>query len=69
MYPPMLEGQVMQKIGEVCINCKKHWEEQHKPVRVLRRAPGTTMNKKMLVPVCDWCDGDLMFEHKQGVEV
>lgn len=46
-----------QKPGDVCENCRVRWEKKQLEPKVLQRASGTTMNKKFLVPLCEYCDG------------
>lgn len=46
----------MQKSGDVCEGCREFWEGRKKEPKVLQ-AIGKTENKKVPVPVCDYCDG------------
>jgi hypothetical protein len=47
----------MQKIGDVCENCRERWEAKGKEPKVLQEAAHTTLKKKFKVPLCDYCDG------------
>lgn len=47
----------MQKIGDVCENCKAKWERKQLEPRVLQKASGVTINHKLQVPLCSHCDG------------
>jgi hypothetical protein len=48
----------MQKIGDVCENCRQRWEKKGKEPKVLQAAGGTSLTQKMKVPLCPFCDGD-----------
>lgn len=47
----------MQKVGDVCENCREKWERKKMEPKVLQRATGLTINHKLQVPLCDHCDG------------
>lgn len=51
----------MIKPGDVCPGCAEYWKAQHKAQHHLARLPGTTMNKKLIVLACDYCDGEPIF--------
>lgn len=53
----------MQVPGDICKGCKDHWESKGKSPRTLRIL-GSTINKKIVVPGCDYCDGEPIFTHK-----
>lgn len=53
----------MQAPGDICKGCKEHWETKHKSPRTLRIL-GTTINKKIVVPACAYCDGEPIFSYK-----
>jgi Zn finger protein HypA/HybF involved in hydrogenase expression len=48
----------MQKVGDVCENCRSRWESKDREPKVLQKAKGTTEEKKAVVPICPYCDGD-----------
>lgn len=48
----------MQKVGDVCENCRAYWEKRDKEPKVLQEAARTTTKKKLKVPLCPYCDGD-----------
>lgn len=56
----------MQKIGDVCSNCEGRWEAKKKEPMVLQRLGGTTINKKMVVAACPYCDGAALEISAQG---
>lgn len=56
----------MQKVGEVCETCLPFWRAKGKEGKKLRRLPGNTMNKHLVVPVCTFCDGDTLKTARQG---
>lgn len=58
----------MQKMGEVCENCRETHEKWEKEPQILRRLGGTTMNNKMIVPYCAYCDGDEIGDNDPGKE-
>lgn len=47
-----------QKSGDACEGCKERWIKKQQPAKILQRASGVTMNHKMIVPLCPFCDGD-----------
>jgi hypothetical protein len=54
----------MQKPGDVCENCREFWEKQDKEPKVLQRV-GSTQEHKLIVPVCEYCDGPALEFHRQ----
>lgn len=46
----------MQKVGDVCENCRPRWEKRKKEPKVLQRI-GSTEHHGMIVPACEYCDG------------
>lgn len=46
-----------QKVGDVCEECKDRWEGREQEPKVLVKADGVTQNRKMIVPLCPYCDG------------
>lgn len=53
----------MQKVGDVCENCRPRWEKQEKEPRVLQRL-GKTQGGH-IVPACPFCDGEPIIEIAQ----
>jgi hypothetical protein len=51
---------VMQKVGDVCEGCRERWEEKEQEPKVLQKLPNATMNHKVIVPACEYCDGDVL---------
>jgi hypothetical protein len=49
----------MQKVGDVCEGCREQWEDKGKEPMALQKLPGSTMNHKLIVPACEYCDGDI----------
>lgn len=49
----------MQKVGDVCENCRERWEARKKEPKVLQRI-GSTANHKLIVPACEYCDGPVL---------
>jgi hypothetical protein len=47
----------MQKVGDVCEGCRERWKD--KEPKVLQKLPGSSMNHKLIVPACEYCDGDI----------
>lgn len=56
----------MQKVGDICETCRSFWETKGKEPKKLRRLPGVTMNKSLIVPVCTFCDGDTLKTARAG---
>jgi hypothetical protein len=54
---------MMQKSGDICTNCKDHWENHDLEPKALQRV-GKTVNKKVIVAVCPYCDGDAIVVYK-----
>jgi hypothetical protein len=50
----------MQKVGDVCENCSDFWTKKEKEPKVLKRLSGVSQNNKMVVPACEYCDGDAL---------
>lgn len=50
----------MQKVGDVCDNCRPRWEAKQKEPKVLQVAANTTTKKGIKVPLCPYCDGDAL---------
>ena len=50
----------MQKVGDVCENCRERWEARNKEPKVLQEAAGSTIMQKHKVPLCEYCDGDAL---------
>ena len=50
-------GRLAPKPGDTCSSCAEHWLRQGKPRRNLAQI-GTTQNKKLMVVVCPYCDGE-----------
>lgn len=48
----------MQKVGDVCENCRERWERQKKEPKVLQAAANSTIKRGFKVPLCPYCDGD-----------
>lgn len=48
----------MQKVGDVCESCRPRWEKQEREPKVLQKACETTKNKRLVVSLCPYCDGD-----------
>lgn len=46
----------MQKVGDVCENCRERWEEKKQEPKVLQKL-GSTLTKNQIVPACEFCDG------------
>ncbi len=55
----MTEG--IRKVGDDCMDCADHWDSQNKPRKKLARL-NSTMNKKTMVLVCPYCDGERAIE-------
>ena len=45
------------KPGDTCTSCAELWVKQGQPRRKLVQI-GSTQNKKMIVAVCPYCDGE-----------
>ena len=48
----------MQKVGDVCEGCREQWEDKGKEPKVLQKL-NSTINRKLIVPACEYCDGDI----------
>jgi hypothetical protein len=55
----------MLKPGDTCPSCSEYWRASRKATKKLRKLPGTTQNKKLIVLACPYCDGEPIFEMKQ----
>jgi hypothetical protein len=51
---------MMQKVGDACDNCREFWEKKNKEPKTLKRLGGVTQNHKVIVPACEYCDGDAL---------
>lgn len=49
------------KVGDICKGCMDHWDNQGKQRRHLVLI-GSTQNKKVMVLVCPYCDGERAIE-------
>jgi hypothetical protein len=47
------------KAGEICGNCKEHWEEERKKPLKLLKLPTVTQIYHSEVAFCSYCDGPL----------
>lgn len=45
-----------QRPGDICENCRQRWENRKIEPKILQHV-GKTMQKKMFVAVCEYCDG------------
>jgi hypothetical protein len=45
------------KVGDDCLSCADHWDSVRKPRKKLVRLP-STQNKKIMMLVCPYCDGE-----------
>lgn len=60
-------GRLAPKPGDTCKSCADHWTNQGLPPKKLVRI-GTTQNKKLMVPICPYCDGELVITIPNKVE-
>lgn len=52
------------KVGDECPSCADKWDNEELPRRRLVGL-GTTLNKKLTVTACPFCDGERLIEiHK-----
>ena len=54
----------MQKVGDICDNCRPKWEKKKVEPRVLQRLGETESGA--VVPACTYCDGEFVFEIAQA---
>jgi hypothetical protein len=49
----------VQKVGDVCEVCRPFWEHREQEPKVLQKL-GETIEKKIVVVGCEFCDGDAL---------
>lgn len=52
-------GRLAPKSGDECLSCADYWDNQNPPKPRQRLVLiGNTLNKKIQVPICPYCDGE-----------